>query len=146
MPPRWTRGYRTRQTLGDVGAVNPNTHYTWVGGIGGGGGGGVQGGENGGGGSRRGLGGGGGTLGVGWVSRWGDLGCWGAGGGAQAPLTSSCAASNNTITINLTLTFAASWFGHASHVYWAQQDLPNAFAISLLSILDPNTNSDPCLG
>ena len=42
---------------------------------------------------------------------------WGVGrGGAQAPLTSPCPTSNHTITINLTLTFAASWFGHASHV------------------------------
>ena len=44
------------------------------------------------------------------------------GGGAQAPLTSPCPPSNHTITINLTLTFAASWFGHASHVDWAEQD------------------------
>ena len=70
-------------------------------------------------GSRRGLGGapggsvGGGVqvgrIGVvgGGLSRWGDLGCWG-GGGAQAPLTSPCPPSNHTITINLTLTFAAS--------------------------------------
>ena len=56
-------------------------------------------------------------------SRWGDSGCWG--GGAQAPLTSPCPPSNHTITINLTLTFAASWFGHASHVDWAEQDAPN---------------------
>ena len=41
-------------------------------------------------------------------SRWGDLGCWGRGGGAQAPLTSLCPPSNHTITINVTLTFAAS--------------------------------------
>ena len=38
------------------------------------------------------------------------------GGGAQAPLTSPCPSSNYSITINLTLIFAASWFGHASHV------------------------------
>ena len=57
-----------------------------------------------------GLGGGGGPPGGsvwgGGGSRWGDLGCWG--GGAQAPLTSPCPPSNDTITINLTLTFAAS--------------------------------------
>ena len=52
---------------------------------------------------------------------------WGVegGGGAQAPLTSPCPPSNHSITINLTLTFAASWFGHASHVDWAEQDPPN---------------------
>ena len=55
------------------------------------------------------------------VGRFGVLG----GGGAQAPLTSPCPPSNHTITINLTLTFAASWFGHASHVDWAEQDPPN---------------------
>ena len=34
---------------------------------------------------------------------------WGVGGGgAQAPLTSPCPPSNHSITINLTLTFAAS--------------------------------------
>ena len=47
------------------------------------------------------------------------------GGGAQAPLTSPCPPSNHSITINLTLTFAASWFGHASHVDWAEQDPSN---------------------
>ena len=83
---------------------------------------------------------------VGGGSRWGDLGCWGAGGGAQAPLTSPCPPSNHTININLTLTFAVTWFGHASHVNWAEQDPPNAFAISLLAILDPNTHCDPILG
>ena len=57
-------------------------------------------------------GGSGGRLGGGvQVGRVGVLG----GGGAQAPLTSPCPPSNHTITINLTLTFAASWFGHASH-------------------------------
>ena len=89
-----------------------------------------------GGGSRRGLGGGlrEGRLGGG--SRWGALG-WGVGGpggviwgvvgrgGAQAPLTSPCPPSNHTITINLTLTFAASYYGHASHADWAEQDAPN---------------------
>ena len=49
----------------------------------------------------------------------------GGGGGAQAPLTSPCPPSNHSITINLTLTFAASWFGHASHVDWAEQDPSN---------------------
>ena len=50
---------------------------------------------------------GGGSRRVGWGggSRWGNLE-WG--GGAQAPLTSPCPPSNHTITINLTLTFAAS--------------------------------------
>ena len=27
-PPRWTQGYKTPQTMGDPGAMNPNTHYT----------------------------------------------------------------------------------------------------------------------
>ena len=27
-PRRWTRGYRTPQTLGDPGPVNPHTHHT----------------------------------------------------------------------------------------------------------------------
>ena len=49
----------------------------------------------------------------------------GGGGGAQAPLTSPCPPSNHSVTINLTLTFAASWFGHASHVDWAEQDPSN---------------------
>ena len=53
-------------------------------------------------------------------SGWGDLG-----GGmpprpsvgqSQAPLASTCPSSNHTITLNLTLTFAVSWFGRASHV------------------------------
>ena len=69
-------------------------------------------------------GGGSGRVGWGGGSRWDDLGCWG-GGGAQAPLTSPCPPSNHSITINLTLTFAASWFGHASHVDWAEQDPSN---------------------
>ena len=74
-----------------------------------------------------GLGGvmGGGESGrVGWRgggSRWA---LWGGGympprpsvGPSQAPLTSPCPPSNHTITLNLTLTFAASWFSHASHV------------------------------
>ena len=73
----------------------------------------------GGGGSGR-VGGGGVQVGqfrvVGGGSRWGNLG---------APLTSPCPPSNHTSTINQTLTFAASWFGHASHVDWAEQDPPN---------------------
>ena len=80
----------------------------------------------------------------------GRFGVFGGGGGAQAPLTSPCRPSNHTITINLTLTFAATWFGHASHVDWAKQDPPiwlmATFATSLHSILDPNTHSDPSLG
>ena len=84
---------------------------------------------------------------LGGGSKWGDFGWWEGGGGAQASLTSPCPPSNHTITINLTLTFAARCFGHASHVDWAEQDPPNfAFATSLLSILDPNTHSDPSLG
>ena len=55
----------------------------------------------------------------------GRLGVLGGGRGAQAPLTSPCPPSNHTITINPTLTFAASWFGHASHADWAEQDPPN---------------------
>ena len=87
-----------------------------LGGGGGGGGGGLEGG------SRRGGGGGGcsGRVGGGG-SKWGNLGWWWGGGvqvgrfgvlrgggGAQAPLTSPCPPSHHTITINLTLTFAAS--------------------------------------
>ena len=59
-------------------------------------------------------------------SRWDDLGWAGGGGGhtpprpsvgqSQARLTSPCPPSNHTITLNVTLTFATSWFGHASHV------------------------------
>ena len=30
--------------------------------------------------------------------------------------SSPCPPSNHTITLNLTLTFAANWFSHASHV------------------------------
>ena len=73
------------------------------------------------GGSRRGLGGGGvreGPLGEGGSGggrvagggggiQVGQFGVWG-GAGAQAPLTSLCPPSNHTITINLTLNFAAS--------------------------------------
>ena len=84
----------------------------------------------GGGGLREGrLGGGGGPSGAirGGGVGGGGLGgaIWGVWGGAQAPLTSPCPPSNHTITINLTLTFAARWFGHASHVDWAEQDPPN---------------------
>ena len=67
-------------------------------------------------------GGGSGRVGWGGGSRWGDLGCWGGGGEHR---TSPCPPSNHSITIDLTLTFAASWFGHASHVDWAEQDPPN---------------------
>ena len=38
--------------------------------------------------------------------------CW----STKSPLTSPCRLSNHTITINPTLAFAASWFGHARHV------------------------------
>ena len=34
-------------------------------------------------------------------------------------LTSPCPPSNHAITIDLTLTFAPSWFGHVSHVHLA---------------------------
>ena len=77
-----------------------------------------------GGGSRRGWEGGrpGGSVGGGGGSKWGNSGWWwgkgprraiwgvwgGGGGGAQVPLTSPCPPSNHIITINLTLTFAAS--------------------------------------
>ena len=49
----------------------------------------------------------------------------GLGGGGQAPLTSPCPPSNHIITINLSLTFAVTWFGHASHVDWAEHHPPN---------------------
>ena len=86
----------------------------------------------------RGGGGGGGGIGGGggWEGRLGggvQVGQFGVvrggrgGGGAKAPLTSPCPQSNHTITINLTLTFAASCFGHASHVNWAARDPPNFF-------------------
>ena len=81
--------------------------------------------------------------------RWGGGGVGvvvGAGGGTGSPYPPS----NHTIAINLTLTFAASWFGHASHVDRAEQDPPNfvhsCFATSLLCILDPNTHSNLSLG
>ena len=70
---------------------------------------------------------GGGSGRVGWLVVPSGAICSvaGGGGGAQAPLTSPCPPSNHSITISLTLTFAASWFGHASHVDWAEQDPPN---------------------
>ena len=46
-------------------------------------------------------------------------------GPSWAPLTAPCPPCNHTITLNLTLTFAASWFGHANHVDWTEQDSPN---------------------
>ena len=45
------------------------------------------------------------------------------GGGGGAPLTSPFHPSNHTITINLTLTFAVTWFGHASRVDWAEHQI-----------------------
>ena len=80
----------------------------------------------GGGGLREGRLGGGGPGGTSWGGggiQVGRFGVWG--GGAQAPLTSPCPPSNHTITTNLTLTFAASSYGHASHVDWVEQDAPN---------------------
>ena len=47
-------------------------------------------------------------------------------GGGEAPLTSPCRPSDHTITINLTRTFAASYFGHPRHVDWAEQNPPNS--------------------
>ena len=69
-------------------------------------------------------GGGSGRVGLGGGVQVGRSGVLG-GGGAHAPLTSPCPPSNHSITINLTLTFAASWFGHASHVDWAEQSPSN---------------------
>ena len=92
------------------------------------------------------MGGGGweGRLGGAWVGRFRVV--RGGGGGTSSPYPQS----NHTITINLTLTFVASWFGHASHVIGLHK-IPQisfmvAFATSLLSILDPNTHSNPGLG
>ena len=53
----------------------------------------------------------------------------GGGGGAGVvgvlgPAESPPPGSNHTITINLTLTFAATWFGHASHFDWAEHHPP----------------------
>ena len=104
------------------------------------------------------LGGGGGVEGAlgGSVGEGGPGGAiWGGGyvsprpsvGQSQAPLTSPCPTSNHTITINLSLIFAASYIGHGSHVDWAKQDPPISFmatfATSLLPILERNTNCDP---
>ena len=82
----------------------------------------------GGGGSREGRLGGGGPSGA----IWGRGGGWhealvvsSGGGGGEAPLTSPCPPSNHTISINLTLTFATTWSGHASHVDWAEHHQPN---------------------
>ena len=71
---------------------------------------------------RVGWGGGGVQVGQFGVVRGGGAGGGGK-GGHRLPLP--CPQSNHTITINLTLTFAASWSGHASHVNWAAQDPPN---------------------
>ena len=70
------------------------------------------------------MGGGGWEGRLGGGVQVGQFGVVRGGGGAEAPLTSPCPQSNHTITMNLTLTFAASWFGHASHVNWAAQDPP----------------------
>ena len=66
-----------------------------------------------------------GRIGVDGGIQVGRFGVWWGGGGAQAPLTSPCPPSNHTITINLTPTFAVSYYGGASHVDWAEQDAPN---------------------
>ena len=71
-----------------------------------------------------GWGGGAFAPGPGGLVRWGGPGgaIWGympptpRVGPSQAPLTSPCPPSNHTITLNLTMTFAANWFSHASHV------------------------------
>ena len=64
----------------------------------------------------------------------GILGWWGGGwhkalvvtgGGAHAPLTSPCPPSDHTITISLTVTLAATWNGHASHIDSAEHHTPN---------------------
>ena len=100
-----------------------------MGGIGGGGSG-----RGNGGGSGASVGGGGvrvGQFGVvvgGGVAQGLGGSLWWGGGGAEAPLTSPCPPSNHTITINLTLTFAATWFGHAHHVDWAEHHPPNSIA------------------
>ena len=66
------------------------------------------------GGSRRGWGGGpSGAIWGGW------------GGGAETPHAPPCPPCDHTITLKLNLTFAASWFGHASRVDWGEQDTPN---------------------
>ena len=103
--------------------------------------------EEGGGGSRRVRGGGGGDPGG---AIWGGRG----GGGGEAPLTSTCPPSNHSITINLTITIAAGWFGHASHNDWAEQDFVHGpkFRSWLLlphhccPLWTPHNGSDPSLG
>ena len=86
---------------------------------------------------------------VGWRVQVGQFGVVG-GGGAQAPLTSRCPPSNHTITIKLTLTFAASWFGHASHVDWAERDpahFVHGCCCHIIALhFGPNTHSNPSLG
>ena len=109
------RGGRLLAFVRDSPRPNRNGPKALKGGVGGGG---IGGGLQGGGGGAGGLVGGGGV-------RVGQFGVVGLGGGGGAPLTSPCPLSNHTITINLTLTFAASWFGHASHVDWAEQDPAN---------------------
>ena len=66
----------------------------------------------------------GGSVGGGGV-QVGRFGVVVGGGGGQAPLTSPCPPSNHTITKYLTLSFAVTWFGHASHVDWAAHHPPN---------------------
>ena len=70
-------------------------------------------------------------------------------GPSKAPLTSPFPPSNHTITLNLTLTFATGSGLPAMLI--RLNKIPEisfmaAFATSLLSILDPNNNSDPSLG
>ena len=69
------------------------------------------------------MGGGGGREG--WLvggSRWGNLG-WGVGGTGSPYLPLPSLQPYHHHKPNLT--FAASWFGHASHVDWAEPDPPN---------------------
>ena len=79
-------------------------------------GGGGMGGAIGGGGGLGGASGGGPGGSVGRGSRWGNLGGTCLKGQALVSQRLPSPPSNHTITPNLTLTFAASWFGHASHV------------------------------
>ena len=70
-------------------------------------------------------------------------------GPSQAPLTSPCPASNHTITLNLTLTFAAGSSMPAMLMRVnkiLQTSFMAVFAASLLSISDPNNNFDRSLG
>ena len=77
--------------------------------------------RGGGGGSGRGNGWGAvGRVGLGGGGPGGAI--WAGDGGHRLPLPPL--APNHTITINLTLTFAAGWLGHASHDNWAAQDPP----------------------